>query len=65
MQHTVHSSTQQIEAVYETHVPFVMCTTVVDRSLTLRKHDTNKVLPSVTYPVACHTKNATKQVIDF
>ena len=69
MQHTVHNSTQQIEAVYETHVPFVMCTTYSGGSeFTLKKHDINKVSPSVKYPIGYHTKNSKKQntkVIDF
>ena len=58
MQHTVHNSTQQIEAVYETHVPFVMCTIVVDRSLhwksmtSIRYHRVWNILSDITQKIA-------------
>ena len=57
MQHTVHNSTQQIEAVYDPHVPFVMCMYSGGSEFTLKKHDINKVSPNAKYPVEYHTKN--------
>ena len=67
MQHTVHNSTQQIEAVYETHVPFVMCTIVVDRSLhwksmtLIRYHQVWNILSDITQKIA--TSKAQKLLI--
>ena len=68
MQHTVHNSTQQIEAVYETHVPFVVCTIVVDRSLhwksmtSIRYHRVWNILSDITQKIA---KSKTQKLLIF